>query len=131
MSLPRQHREEIQLLARRWQGLNREGARGEKINRLATGLIVLCGAPLIIFAGDITRETSSWMVTIPTAAFVWGGWYKMYRVGKNRRALRADADEINTALQALCGEEAHFAEGAPGITIGEQTFDPFSDSDYE
>ena len=131
MPLPRQHREEIEALARRWQGLNQQGARAEKINRAATILIVLCGAPLIILANEITPATPAWMVTIPTAAFVWGGWYKMYRVGKNRRALRADADEINTALEALCGEEAHFAEGAPGITIGEQTFDPFGDRNYE
>ncbi len=130
MVLPSQHRDAILSLARRWQGLNEEGLLGEKMNRFATALVVLCGAPLLIFADSITRDTSSWLVTVPTAAFMWGGWYKMSRVGKKRRALRVTADEINAELEALCGEEAHFTEGAPEITIDEQTFDPFSGKDY-
>ena len=130
MTLPGQHRDEIQSLARRWQTLNQEGLLGEKMSRFATALVVLCGAPLLIFADSITRDTSSWLVTVPTAGFMWGGWYKMSRVGKRRRALRVTAGEINDELEALCGPEAHFAEGAPGITIDKQNFDPFSDKDY-
>jgi len=128
MALPREHREEIETLAGEWTGLNVRARRVERLNQLSTVLVVVCGGALLAFPTFLS--SSEWLVVPPTGAFLWGGWYKMYMVGRKRRAFRTEAGEIEQRLKDLCGPDVEFAGDGVEIALDGKSQDPFKDASY-
>ncbi len=129
MALPRTHREEIEGLARQWHGLVTWTRRGARVNHAATAAIVLCGGALLIFPEALSASATP--VTVVTGGFLWGGWYKMYKVGADRRRQRAQVAEMDRRIAELCGEGSRFEGDAAVVVAGGRPYDPFADESYD